>query len=336
MRLVLPMAGYGSRLRPHTWSKPKPLVSVAGKPVLAHLLDSFAGVQPLDEAVLIVGYLGEQIREFVAERYPQLNARFVVQDELKGQSHAIWLAREGLTGPTLIAFVDTLIEADFSGLGDEGAIWVKQVDDPRRFGVVVTDESQVIQRLVEKPQEPVSDLAVVGFYYFPKGEALIEAIERQMQGGEMLKGEFFLADAINLLLEDGLRMHAATVSSWHDSGTPPALLETNRYLLGHGSCNDEQVLGRDDFDTVQIEPPVYVDPSASASNSQLGPHVSIGADCHIEGSQLRDTIVEDGARIQNSRLTDSLIGRNAEVSGVRGTLNVGDNALVQGADEDQG
>lgn len=335
MRLVLPMAGYGSRLRPHTWSKPKPLVSVAGKPVLAHLLDSFAGLQPLDEAVLIIGYLGEQIRGFIAEHYPALKARFVVQDELKGQSHAIWLAREGIEGPTLIAFVDTLIDADFSGLGEDGLIWVKQVDDPRRFGVVVSDSEGRIQQLVEKPQEPVSDLAVVGFYYFPQGEALIEAIQRQMQGGEMLKGEFFLADAINLLLEDGLRMRAQTVSSWHDSGTPPALLETNRYLLSHGSCNDEQVLGRDDLDMVQIEPPVYVDPSASIANCQLGPYVSIGPDSQIEGSQLRDTIIEDGVHIRNSQLVDSLIGRNARVAGVSGTLNIGDNAQVLGAGEDQ-
>ncbi len=335
MKLLLPMAGYGSRLRPHTWSKPKPLVSVAGKPVLAHLLDSFQSLEPLDEAVLIIGYLGEQIRDFVAARYPELKARFVVQHELKGQSHAIWLAREGLEGPTLIAFVDTLIDADFSGLADQGAIWVKEVEDPRRFGVVMTDAKHTVQRLVEKPSEPVSNLAVVGFYYFPEGQALIEAIERQMQGGSMLKGEYYLADAINLLLEDGLSMQAKTVSTWHDSGTPAALLETNRYLLSHGRCNDDQVFGRDDLNTVQLEPPVYLDPSASASNSQLGPYVSIGPDCQIEGSQLRDTIIEDGARIQNSQLNDSLIGRDAQVSGVRGTLNIGDNAQVHGGGEAQ-
>lgn len=330
MRLLLPMAGYGSRLRPHTWSKPKPLVSVAGKPVLAHLLDSFADLEPLDEAVLIVGYLGEQIRSFVSERYPQLNARFVVQDELKGQSHAIWLARQGLDGPTLIAFVDTLIDADFGGLAEQGAIWVKQVEDPRRFGVVVTDAEGRIQRLVEKPREPVSNLAVVGFYYFPEGAALIEAIQRQMEGGTMLKGEYFLADAINLLLEDGLTMQAKTVSTWHDSGTPEALLATNRYLLQHGSCNDREALSRTDLESVEIRPPVYLDPTATARSSRIGPNVSIGSGCRIEGSLVSDSIVEAGAHIRGSQLVDSLIGSEAQVEGFGGSLNVGDNAQVMG------
>lgn len=327
MRLVLPMAGYGSRLRPHTWSKPKPLVSVAGKPVLAHLMDSFQALGPLEEAVLIVGYLGDQIREFIAEQYPGLNARFVVQEQLKGQSHAIGLAREGLQGPTMIAFVDTLIDADFSGLGGEGAIWAKRVDDPRRFGVVVAGEDGRVQRLVEKPQEPVSDLAVVGFYYFPKGEDLIAAIDRQMESGEMLKGEYFLADAINLMLEGGLRMRAEAVSAWHDSGTPPALLETNRYLLSHGSCNDLEWVGKPDM---EIVPPVYIDPTAAVSGSRVGPNASIGPDCVIADSQLSESILEAGARVSDSSLVDSLIGRKAVVENVRGTLNVGDNARVIG------
>lgn len=335
MRLVLPMAGYGSRLRPHTWSKPKPLVSVAGKPVLAHLFDSFQALGPLEEAVLVVGYLGEQIQAFVAEQYPDLNARFVVQEELKGQSHAIWLAREGLHGPSLIAFVDTLIEADFSGLDSTGAIWAKQVDDPRRFGVVVHDDQGMVQRLVEKPQEPVSDLAVVGFYYFPEAGDLISAIEHQMDSGSMLKGEYFLADAINLMLQAGLQMAVRTVSAWHDSGTPPALLDTNRFLLSRGSANHEQAQTRTDLEGVQIRPPVYLDPSATASSSRLGPNVSIGPDCRIVGSQLSESIVEAGAQIEASQLTDSLIGRQASVSGVRGSLNIGDNAQVNGLAEQQ-
>lgn len=327
MRLVLPMAGYGSRLRPHTWSKPKPLVSVAGKPVLAHLLDSFEALGPLDEAVLIVGYLGEQIRDFVTDRYPQLPARFVVQDELKGQSHAIWLAREGLAGPTLIAFVDTLVEADFSSLDAEGAIWAKRVEDPRRFGVVEYDEQGMVRRLVEKPQQPVSDLAVVGFYYFPEGSGLVSAIERQMQGGSMLRGEYYLADAINLMLEDGLQMRARTVRSWHDSGTPQALLETNRYLLGHGSGNHRNLTG---LDSTEIVPPVYLDPSASVRGSRLGPNLSVGPGCQIVQSQLSESIIESEAQIENSWLTNSLIGRKARVANTRGSLNIGDNAQVEG------
>ena len=178
MRLVLPMAGLGTRLRPHTWSKPKPLVPVAGKTVLGHFLDPVLKLPDLEEVVLIVGYLGDQIRDYMSEQYPDVQVRYVVQEELSGQSHAIWLAKEGLEGPGLIGFVDTLIETDFHVLDDGSAIWVHDVDDPRRFGVVEVDTKGQVQRLIEKAEDPPSNLAVVGFYYFEQVERLIAAIER--------------------------------------------------------------------------------------------------------------------------------------------------------------
>ena len=327
MKLVLPMAGYGTRLRPHTWSKPKPLVSVAGKTILAHFLDSFDSLSLFDEVVFIIGYLGEQVVEFMGEHYPELNARYVVQPELSGQSHAIWLAREGLQGPALLGFVDTWIETDFSGLGSEGVVWVKEVEDPRRFGLVELGEDGWVRRLIEKPQDPQSNLAVVGFYYFPQVEKLLKTIERQLAGGGTLKGEFYLADAINLLLEAGVRVRAQPVEVWQDFGTPAAVLEANRYLLDHGRDNSEHATSKQG---VRIEPPAYVDPTASIHDSVIGPHVSIGPGCSIERSQIRNSIVEADAQITGSTLTGSLIGRSARVADFAGSLNIGDSSEIRG------
>ena len=330
MKLVLPMAGYGTRLRPHTWSKPKPLVSVAGKPVLAHFLDSLESLGDFDEAVFIVGYLGEQVEEYVGKHYPRLKARFVVQRELSGQSHAVWLAREGLQGPTLIGFVDTWIDAGFSNLGAEGVIWVKEVEDPRRFGLVELGPEGWVRRLIEKPQAPQSNLAVVGFYYFPQVEKLLDAIGRQVAGGGMLKGEFYLADAINLLLEDGLRLRAQPVQVWQDFGTPSAVLEANRYLLDHGRANLPDVSVEEG---TRVEPPVYLDPSARVRQSLIGPYASIGPGCVIKDSAIRDSIVEADTHITGSTLTASLIGRAARVTGVVGSLNIGDSSEIRGEAE---
>jgi len=327
MRLVLPMAGLGTRLRPHTWSKPKPLVPVAGKSVLAHFLDPILALPDLEEVVLIVGYLGEQIREYVGERYPDLRVRYVVQEELSGQSHAIWLAREGLVGPTLIGFVDTLIETDFGAAEGESAIWVQEVEDPRRFGVVDLDEEARVRRLVEKPDEPQSNLAVVGFYYFDQAERLIEAISQQIESGSKLQGEYFLADAVNVMLDDGLSMRALQVEAWNDCGTEGAILQTNQYLLDHGRDNTETALAGNG---VVIEPPVFLDPSAHVTGSVIGPYASIGPDCVIEHSTLRDSIVDGGSQITDCKVHDSLIGRGCKISDLEGSFNIGDASQVRG------
>ncbi|MGA9533575.1 MAG: sugar phosphate nucleotidyltransferase [Anaerolineales bacterium] len=327
MRIVIPTAGFGTRLRPHTWSKPKPLVAVAGKPVLGHVLDMFGTLTDIDEVVFIIGYLGEQIEAYVTDVYPQLNSRFVAQQEMLGQSHAIWLAREGLEGPMLMAFVDTLIDVDLSGLSSESAqavAWVKEVEDPRRFGVADVNDDGRVERLVEKPKDTSNNLAVVGFYYFEEAKRLISAIEKQMESGDQLQGEWFLADAINLMLRDGLQMRVEMVEEWHDCGKPGPLLETNRYLLDNGRDNSEQA-GRAGSIVV---PPVFIHPSAEVINAVVGPHVSVGAECKIERATIRDSILEDGASVEQSNLTGSVIGRRAQISGVDGVLNIGDDSVV--------
>jgi glucose-1-phosphate thymidylyltransferase len=328
MKIVIPTAGFGTRLRPHTWSKPKPLVSVAGKPVLGHVLDMFAALPDVEEVVIIVGYLGGQIQAYVGEAYPHLSTRYVEQSELLGQSHAVWLAREGLQGPMLMAFVDTLIETDLSGLSEEAAeavAWVKAVPDPRRFGVAEVDANGLVTRLIEKPEDMDNNLAVVGFYYFKEAGDLLAAIEQQMESGTQLSGEYYLADAINVMLQDGLQMRVEPVDVWQDCGKPGPLLETNRYLLDHGRDNSQAAKARDG---VVIVPPVYVDPSARIVESVIGPHVSIGPGCSIEHSLVRESIIDAESTIIDSVLADSLIGREARVTGRFRTLNVGDSSEV--------
>jgi glucose-1-phosphate thymidylyltransferase len=328
MKIVIPTAGFGTRMRPHTWSKPKPLVPVAGKPVLGHVLDMFSTLPKIDEVTFIIGYLGEQIEEYIQEAYPGLNARYVEQKELLGQSHAIWLAREGLEGPMLMAFVDTLIESDLSALADEEAeavAWVKEVPDPRRFGVADLDQDRWVKRLIEKPKDPSINLAVVGVYYFQDAARLIRAIDRQMEQGEQLGGEYYLADAINVMLDDGLKMRVEEVEVWEDCGKPEALLNTNRYLLEHGRDNSAEAMRRDG--TVVV-PPVYVDPSTDLHLAVIGPHVSIGPGCTIHRSMLINTVVDAESSIAGCLLQDSLVGRNARVSGAARSVNIGDNAEV--------
>ena len=328
MKIVIPMAGYGTRLRPHTWSKPKPLVTVAGKPVLGHVLDTFSSLPRIDEVVFVVGYLGDMVQAYVSQAYPHLTARYVEQHEMLGQSHAIWLAREGLHGPMLMVFVDTLIEVDLSTMSSEKAeavAWVKETDDPRRFGVAEVDPDGWVRRLVEKPQDRSNNLAVVGFYYFQEADRLLAAIEEQMARKEHLGNEYYLADAINIMLTGKLKMRAQQVEVWQDCGKPETMLETNRYLLDHGRDNSAEASARQG---VVIVPPVYVDPSAEVIHSVIGPHVSIGAGCSIRHSLIQDSIIDADSQIVDSTLSQSLIGRDARVLGRSRALNVGDSSEV--------
>jgi glucose-1-phosphate thymidylyltransferase len=328
MQIVIPMAGFGTRLRPHTWSKPKPLVTVAGKPVLGHVLDTFNRLPSIDEVIFVVGYLGDQVEAYVTRTYPNLRSRYIEQRDLLGQSHAIWLAREHLRGPMLMVFVDTLIETDLSGLANERAeavAWVKAVPDPRRFGVAEAGDNGWVRRLVEKPQDVHNNLAVVGFYYFQESRRLIAAIEEQMQRQLQLKGEYYLVDAINLLLDQGLKMRVEPVEVWQDCGKAEALLETNRYLLDHGRDNSAEVSRHA---SMVVVPPVYIDPTAEIEASVIGPHVSIGPDCVVRRSLIRDSIVDAGSQILDSAISASLIGRDARVVGRDRSLNVGDSSEI--------
>lgn len=330
IKVVIPMAGLGTRLRPHTWSKPKQLVSVAGKVALDHVLDTLSTLPNAEdmELVNIVGYLGDQIEFYIKENYPKLKSDFVLQEDPRGQSHAIQLAREYLQGPMLIVFADTLIETDLSFLNAEaaeGVVWVKPVPDPRRFGVAEVNDEGCVTRLIEKPQDMSNNLAIVGFYYFKQAEDLLSAIDEQMNRQLQLKGEFFLADAINIMLERGLKMRTCSVDVWLDTGTPDALLETNRYLLDHGNDNSDEAARRPGLVVI---PPVFIHPSANVTNSIIGPHVSLGAGCTVETSIIQNSILEDDAHAAGIILESSLVGRRAHLTRRAGVINAGDNTEV--------
>ena len=334
-KIVIPMAGWGTRMRPHTFSKPKPLVSVAGKTAFEHLMDMFKTMpNPGNlEYIFIVGpFLGElQIPAFINENYPDIKAHYIVQHEMKGQSHAMWLAREYLHGPMLMVFSDTLIETDFSFLAQETAdsvAWVMPVPDPRRFGVAEVGEHGFVTRFIEKPQTTENNLVVVGCYYFKESQELIAAVEEQFTRNLTLKNEFFLADAISIMIEQGARVRTHKIDTWLDTGTIEATLDTNKILLDQLGSNIESFTSNN----VQIVEPVAIGKGAKIFNSTIGPHASIGANCKIENSAITESILEPGSEIQDSALHRSLIGRQARVKG-RGDghisqLNVGDNSEV--------
>jgi glucose-1-phosphate thymidylyltransferase len=333
IKIVIPMAGFGTRLRPLTWSKPKPLVSLAGKTVLDYLIDMFATVPNVNQAefVFILGpTMGDQIQDYTAQHYPDLQVNYPIQPEMKGQSDAFWQAREFLSGPMLMAFSDTLIENDFSFLADETAdavAWVKPVSDPRRFGVAEVDENGWVTKLVEKPRDVHNNLVVVGCYYFSKAEELLSAIEEQKQQGISLKGEYYLADAINIMLGRGLKMRVETVETWLDAGTSSAILETNRFMMDHGRENSRKWADHPDS---LIIPPVNIHPDAQIADSVLGPHVSIGKGAQVKRSIIKDSIIGSGTTISDSRLETSLIGHNTTITGLSGSFNIGDDCQAQG------
>ena len=326
LKIVIPMAGYGIRLRPHTWSRPKQLLRMADKMVIDHVLDTFDTLpDPANsEFIFIVGYLGDKIEDYMHHTHPDLLVRFVEQAEMRGQSHAISLAGDYLNGPLLVLYADTLIKTDFSFLSTEtagGVAWVKAVPDPRRFGVASLGSDDCVTHLVEKPQDLDNNLALVGCYYFQSSADLLHAIDEQMQRNITLKDEFFLADAINIMLEHGLKMRVEHVDTWLDAGTPDDVLNTNCYLLEHGHDNTVEAYAHK---KTVILPPVYIHPSATVENSVIGPNTTIGANCDVQSCIIRDSIIDDESIVSDVIIEHSLIGRDVHIHRQAGVMNVGD------------
>lgn len=325
MQVIIPLAGFGTRLRPHTYTKPKPLINVAGKPVLGHILDKLQGLD-IDEIVFVVGYLGDQIKDYVDSNY-SFKSAYVEQKELLGQAHAIYLAKDLVKGPAIILFVDTLFEADLKKLDKEpsdGVIYVKEVEDPRRFGVTIVNEEGNITRLIEKPDSMKDNLAVIGLYYVKDVQRLMAAIKVLMDKNMQTKGEFYLADALQLMIDDGAVLKPEPVNVWLDCGKVETVLETNRYLLKHNMDNSGEVASVASI----IVPPVHIHPSAKIRNCIIGPYVTIAANCEIQDSILRNSIVDEESYIKDAMLSQSLIGRKVDLIGRYRRLNLGDSAFV--------
>jgi glucose-1-phosphate thymidylyltransferase len=331
MNVIIPLAGFGTRLRPHTYSKPKPLINVAGKPVLGHILDKLIS-DDLQDVVFIVGYLGEQIENYVKASYPGIKGHYIEQKELNGQAPAILLARDLVKGPTFIVFVDTLADADMSTLDKEktdGVIYVKEVEDPRRFGVVHVNDRGLITQFVEKPKDMSNRLAVIGMYFVKEVQELMRCCEELIRRDIKTKDEYFLADAFNLMIDSGAKLRPQAVDVWLDCGKPETVLDTNRYLLEHGQDNSSQWHNNH----CVIMPPVHIHPTAKIERSVIGPHTTIAEGCQIVNSVVRDSIVDAGAYVSDHVLANSLIGRDAVLVGRPHRFNVGDSSVV-GFDEE--
>lgn len=330
--IAIPMAGLGTRMRPQTWSKPKPLIHLAGKTVLDYVIEQFHSIPSFKDAqfVFIISPNQEdQVIPYMQENHPDKKVHYIIQELMRGQSDALYLAKEYLKGPMLMVFSDTLIESDLSFLDEEtldGIAWVKEVPDPRRFGVAEVNKVMHIKQLVEKPKDDKNNLAVVGLYYFKNGGDLVKAIQRQMDEDISINGEYFLVDAINLMIKAGKTIRAQPVDVWLDAGKPEAVLETNRYLLENGYDNNQDAGKRE---KVTIIPPVYIHPQAEIINSVIGPHVSINQGAKIEDTILKNSIVEQEAVIKRMVLENSLIGRSAAVRGRAEIMNIGDNSWIE-------
>ncbi len=325
MKVIIPLAGLGTRLRPHTYTRPKPLINVAGKPMLAHILDQFRGLE-VEEYIFVVGYLGDQIEKYVSQQYG-FKARYVVQHEMRGQAHALWLCRDYVNGPVFMVFGDTYFEADLSEIQaspQNSIAYVREVEDPRRFGVAIVGADGYVQKFVEKPAGMNDRLAVIGMYYFTNGPALMQSCQELMDKGIQTQGEFFLTDALNLMIPNGCHFVTRQAKEWRDTGKPETVLGTNRYLLENGSDNSAQIKLADSV----IIPPVNIHPSAVIEQSIIGPYATIGQDCKIVRSIVRDSIIEAGALIEESTMNQSLVGKEAIVQGRSRRFNVGDSAMV--------
>lgn len=335
MKVIILLGGYGSRMRPHTWSRPKPLLNVAGNTVLGHILDMMVELTT-DEVIFVVGYKGDQIKEWVREHYRHLDTYFVIQEVALGQAHAVWLCRDYLQDgeDVVLAFGDGIIEADYAGIkkkgletGADAVFTVQKVDDPSSFGVVAIDEEDFVTQFIEKPDTNEHDLAVVGINWFRKDTELYEAVNRVMEEDRQTLGEHFMADAYEILLEKGAKITTKEIRMWSDAGQPQNILDTNTRLLSIG-YNTQDALERSFAEEFMVVPPVYIHPSARIENSVIGPYASIEADVIVRDSLVRNSIIDRGAQIENVVLEGSLIGEAAEVTGRPHRLFVGDNSRV--------
>ena len=325
MKVIIPAGGYGTRMRPHTHTRPKPLVPVAGRPSLAFILDALKPL-PVEEVIVITGRMGEQMEEYVTSHY-DYKARFIEQKVMRGQADAIALAEPYIQGGDLLSiFVDTLFEADLSVVtnltGADGVMFVAEVPDPSRFGIAVEGPDGYVTRVVEKPQVLESNLAVVGLYYFKDALWLFRAIHKLMDSGRNRSGEYFLADALQVMIDEGAKFITAPVLVWEDTGTPEAVLHSNRYLLRGMDKHTEPYM----HGTSLVVPPSYISPEASVEQCVIGPYASISEGAIIRDSIIKNSIISAKARITAAMLFGSLIGEGAVVEGSYQALNISDHS----------
>lgn len=324
MHAIIPVAGVGSRLRPHTYSLPKVLLNVAGKPILGHILDRISR-DGVTSATIVVGYMGGLVEEYVRTHHKNLIVDFVTQDDLLGLGHSIWTARKSFPPkgePLLIILGDTIYDVDLAPVinSQVSSLGVKYVDDPRRFGVAEVTAGQ-ITKLIEKPENPTSNLAVVGLYFIKNPELLLACLDDNITNDRRTKGEYQLTDALQAMIDKGEKFSTFTVDGWYDCGKPETLLSTNRHLL------DEKTTSREIRGVVVI-PPVFIAPDAQITNSIIGPYATIGAGATVADSIIRNSIIGDESFANSVLLDNSIVGNNGNVRGNFKRVNAGDSSEI--------
>jgi glucose-1-phosphate thymidylyltransferase len=328
MQVIIPVAGAGTRLRPLTYTQPKVLISVAGKPILSFIIDELleSGV---NDFVFVIGYLGEKIREFVEKNYPNLNATFVTQEKREGLGHAIWMAKDviDLNKELVIQLGDTIVDIDIRKILAEqfSTLAVKKVEDPRAFGVAEIDSEGFIKAVVEKPTIPKINMALVGFYFIRETQHLMESLEYIMQNQLLNNNEFTLTDALMKMIKDGVKFKSQKVDNWFDVGKKDILLETNAILLKKLA---DKTVNRGTCDNSIIVPPVSIANGVKIKNSIIGPNVSIGENTEINFSILKNSIVGSFTKLENVVMHSSLIGSDSSITGLSQSLNIGDNTEI--------
>jgi glucose-1-phosphate thymidylyltransferase len=330
MKLIIPMAGRGTRVRPHSHTTPKPLLPVAGTMIIERIVETFA--RTLDRTITEIVYIlgpdfGREIKEALQEMSDRHNAKatFRVQDVALGTAHAVSCANEDLNGEVIIVFADTIFDSKEKVTVDDAdsVIWLKEVDDPSRFGVAVHD-GDTITDFVEKPSEPISNLAIIGVYYFKKGEDLKKEIQYLLDNNVTGHGnEYQLTDALDRLLKDGKTFKKATVDEWLDCGTLPAWLDTTGEIL------EKEKHDYSEFKNSTIHPPVFIGEGVEISGSEIGPRVSIESGTVIKNSKVKNSIIQKNANLQDCDLSGSTIGNYADLTGVKGEVHVGDDSVLK-------
>jgi glucose-1-phosphate thymidylyltransferase len=325
MKVIIPLAGKGTRLRPHTHVTPKPMMRVAGKPVMSYVLDELRELGGIEQIIYITGHLKEKVEDF-ARKSLDIPSVFIEQKVQDGTAGAIALAREYVDQPVLIIFVDTIFDADLSVVNRtdaDGIIWTKEVEDYQRFGVVVTDKDGNMTKIVEKPKTPISKRANIGLYYMRNWKLLFEGIDHVLASPQN-QGEYYLTDAFQYMIDKGAKIQVIDVEGWYDAGKIETMLETNQTMLEKGRARRPS--GNGDYTIVD---PVYIEDNVILKGSTIGPNVSIGSGSVLENSSVSHSIVGTNARIKGSTSRNSLVGDDAVLEGINGEVTVGDHSEVR-------
>ena len=328
MKAVIPVAGIGTRLRPHTYTHPKPLIPVAGKPILAYIIEHLQETG-ITDFVFIIGYLGDKIVDYVNEKFPELNAEFVLQQNREGLGHAIYLAKELINDePIIIVLGDTIVDTDINEILEEknSIVGIKKVEDPRNFGVAMLNDENIVVDLVEKPKIPKSNLALVGIYKILETNKLIKSLAYLIEKDIKTNDEIHLTDALKHMVDEfDIKIKAVTINNWFDLGKREILLETNAVLLKKYKRNSA---GCSQCENTIIIPPVFIAENAVVKNSIIGPNVTIGENAKIDYSILTDSIIGNFTVLDNVHLNYSIIGNDATIKGNTQSLNIGDNTEI--------